>query len=129
MIDIEWKKNFETGNKEIDLQHHYFIELINRIHKELNQTVDKTHQERLIKELLKYADFHFTSEENIAFSLHCHELQQHINRHTELLEETKHHAMELRNGDMTTDQFIEYLYSWFAGHTIYEDKKLLSVKR
>ena len=124
-MDIEWQETFETGNEEIDLQHHYFINLINRIHKELNKTANVEHQERLLNELLKYAEFHFASEENIAFGLKSKGLKRHKERHRELFEETKRHINQLKKGEMTVDEFILYLYSWFVGHTIHEDRKLL----
>ena len=124
-MEIEWNTTFETGNEEIDLQHHYFVGLINRIHNNFKHSTDKDHQQRLLTELLKYADFHFTSEENIAFSLNSPELTTHNQRHAELLEETKKHALELQQGEITIDQFVMYLYQWFSGHTIHEDRKLL----
>ncbi len=127
-MDFEWNKKFETGHEEVDLQHHYFISLINRIHKEYDKTLDKDQQTSLLVELIKYADFHFTSEENIAFALQSPELEQHKERHKELLQETEKHIIELQDGSITIDQFASYLYEWFAGHTLYEDRKLLVAK-
>lgn len=30
-MDLEWESNYETGNEYVDLQHRYFVDLINRV--------------------------------------------------------------------------------------------------
>ena len=32
-MELEWESDFETGNEDVDLQHRYFLDLINRIRK------------------------------------------------------------------------------------------------
>ena len=124
-MELEWESDFETGNEYVDLQHRYFLDLINRIRKNFNETNDVAYKGKLIIELKKYADFHFTSEENIAISLNLPEvMSEHHQRHLELLEEFSHHAEDLNKGLKTIDGFLGFLSDWFIGHTIYEYKKL-----
>ena len=124
-MDLEWQSDFETGNEYVDLQHRYFLDLINRIRNKFMDTNDVAYKGKLINELKKYADFHFTSEENIATSHNIPEdISSHHQRHLELLEEFDHHAEDLDNGLKTIDEFLGFLTDWFIGHTIYEDKKL-----
>ena len=123
-MELEWESDFETGNEYVDLQHRYFLDLINRIKKNFKETNDVTYKGKLINELKKYADFHFTSEENIATSCNLSGVSGHHQRHLELLEEFNHHAEDLKNGLKTVDEFLEFLTDWFVGHTIYEDQKL-----
>jgi len=73
---------------------------------------------------VKYADFHFTSEENVAISCDLQPLQKHQERHKELLSELNMHVNDLLSGRYSTDKFIGFLHDWFAGHTIYEDRRL-----
>lgn len=123
-MDFEWPSDFETGNEIVDLQHRYFVDLINRVGTNFKNTSDVAYQERLIIELKKYADFHFTSEENIATSCNLPGVSGHHQRHLELLEEFSHHAANLNKGTKTADEFLEFLTDWLIGHTMYEDKKL-----
>jgi hemerythrin len=123
-MELEWESDFETGNEDVDLQHRYFLDLINRIRKSFSESNDIAYKEKLIIELRKYADFHFTSEENIATFCNLSGVSGHHQRHLELLEEFKHHAEDLANGLKTIDQFLGFLTDWFVGHTIYEDKTL-----
>ena len=108
----------------VDLQHRYFLDLINRIRKNFNETNDVAYKGKLIIELKKYADFHFTSEENIATSCNLPGVSNHHQRHSEILEEFNHRAEDLNKGLTTVDEFLGFLTDWFVGHTIYEDQKL-----
>ena len=123
-MEIEWESNFETGNEIVDSQHRYFVDLINRVGLNFKETDDDAYKERLISELRKYADFHFTSEENIATASKLPGISSHHQRHAELLEEFNQHAADLKNGSQTVDDFLNFLTDWFIGHTVYEDQKL-----
>ena len=123
-MELAWESDFETGNEYVDGQHRYFVNLINRIRKSFRESNDIAYKEKLIIELKKYADFHFTSEENIAISCNLSGVSGHHQRHLELLEEFNHHAEDLNKGLKTIDGFLDFLSDWFIGHTIYEDKKL-----
>ena len=125
-MELEWESDFETGNEYVDLQHRFFVDLINRVGIKFRETDDVAYTEKLISELRKYADFHFTSEENIATSCNLPGVKIHHQRHSELLEEFNHHADDLKEGSKKVDEFLGFLTDWFIGHTIYEDQKLFS---
>ena len=123
-MEFEWQLDYETGNEYVDLQYRYFLDLIKRVGINFNETNDAVYKEKLIIELRKYADFHFTSEENIATSCNLPGVSGHHQRHIELLEEFNHHAADLNKGLKAADEFLDFLTDWVIGHTIYEDKKL-----
>jgi hemerythrin len=125
-MELEWESNYETGNEYVDLQHRFFVDLLNRVGTNFRETDDAAYRQRLISELRKYADFHFTSEENIATSCDLQGVSGHHQRHMELLEEFNHHAEDLKKGLVTVDQFLGFLTDWFIGHTVYEDQKLFN---
>jgi hemerythrin len=123
-MELKWQLDYETGNEYVDLQHRYFVDLINRVEINFRETNDAAYKAKLISELRKYADFHFTSEENIATFCNLSGVSRHHQRHSELLEEFNHHAEDLSKGSKTVDEFLGFLTDWFVGHTIYEDQKL-----
>ena len=125
-MELEWESNFETGNEYVDLQHRFFVDPLKRVGKNFRETDDAAYTEKLISELRKYADFHFTSEENIATSCKIAGVSTHHQRHLELIEEFNHHAEDLKKGLITVDQFLGFLTDWFIGHTIYEDQNLFN---
>ena len=116
---LRWGHKFETGVKEIDLQHHYFMELINRIAVELKQPSPEKYRKRLLYELYKYAEFHFISEENLLLKYNFPEYDQHSQLHHELIEKLSSHSFL-----DTSDEFLGFLMDWFLHHTVSEDKKI-----
>jgi len=48
MQDTLWHKEYEIGVEDIDLQHHYFFNLINRIETEIAGTDDRRYIESLV---------------------------------------------------------------------------------
>jgi hemerythrin len=126
-MELEWESDFETGNEYVDSQHRYFVNLINRVGMNFRETDDVAYKEKLISELRKYADFHFTSEENIATSCNLPGVSGHHQRHLELLEEFNQHAEDLNKDSKTVDEFIGFLTDWFIGHTVYEDQKFFKL--
>ena len=125
---VKWKKDYSTGNESVDFQHQYFASLINRISENLLETNDMEYRRRLIDELMKYGQFHFTSEENIATSLGLKAVNKHHQRHVELLEEIRRYSEDLFDGKCSTNDFVEFLFHWFIGHTVYEDTSFFSGK-
>lgn len=119
----KWARDYTTGNESVDLQHQYFAKLINRICADLHASNDTKYKKRLLDELVKYARFHFTSEENIAYSLGLEGLGRHHERHHELLDEIDTHIDDLLIGKYSTDDFVNFLVEWFYGHTVYEDTR------
>ena len=122
--DIEWKQDFNVGIEEIDLQHHYFVSLINRLSHELGDTEDLAYQSRLLTELIQYAQFHFISEENIMYRLGYPELDDHHKLHRDLINTLHVKTGLLRESMVSAAEVIAFLKEWFIGHTLGEDKKL-----
>ncbi|MET0118472.1 MAG: hemerythrin domain-containing protein [Sedimenticola sp.] len=118
---LTWKPEYTTGNESVDHQHQYFTELINRVCASLERSDDEAYRRRLLMELVKYGEFHFCSEENIAYELGLKGQPVHRDRHREMLSELNDHVEDLLAGRYTVARFADFLHNWFAGHTIYED--------
>jgi hemerythrin len=122
--EFQWRSEFETGVEEIDLQHHYFVNLINRLSKSLTTRDHDPAQNRLLNELMKFAQFHFASEENLMSSLNYADLEEHKRLHIKLLN-TLNGRIGLFQQDLAeADQLLEFLREWFLNHILVEDKKL-----
>lgn len=119
---IDWAKKFELGVQEIDLQHHFFVDLINRLVDELGSS-DEAYQMRLIQELDAYAKFHFISEENLMFKERFSGLEEHNHKHFELIQNLNVKQMLFSTGTLSAEEIIDFLRSWFVQHTMKEDMK------
>ena len=125
-MEVYWVSEFEVGNEWVDLQHRYFLDLINRIGKSFKKTNDDDYRRKLIIELHKYAEFHFASEENIAISCGIPGVDDHHQLHIDLLADLNQYAEKLDNGLKTIEEFIEFITVWFLVHTQHEDRKLFN---
>ncbi len=120
---IEWKDTYNIGVDEIDLQHQYFTQLINRLDFELERNIDNEYRFNLIEELLKYASFHFLSEENIMFSSNYSDIEDHKRLHSDLINELNEKIIFFKMSKLTHNEIISFLKNWFLDHTVEIDMK------
>ena len=121
---INWKSNYELGIEDIDFQHHYFLNLINRLSDELKMATSPSRRTALISELNAYARFHFISEENMMEKANYPELQTHRRHHLQLISElnSREAMLQLEKSDQRAEDIVDFLVEWFVGHTTGEDR-------
>lgn len=115
---IDWSDKFFTGQREVDLQHQYFAELINRIIWEVMEVNDIKYHQLLIEELMLYAHFHFKSEENILLRLNYQDLQTHKRLHRELIDSLSARVNIINEGAENSIILIDFIVKWFMEHTL-----------
>jgi hemerythrin len=123
-MEIEWKKEYEVGNLEIDAEHKVFVKIIQKIQHAIEGQAEKKYLERLVLELLKYAEFHFCSEENVMLEIGYPEILDHKEKHEKLLAELRNLIFAFGFDKHETHELVDFLIGWFMNHTIEEDKKL-----
>ncbi len=121
---IHWKLNYNLNIEDIDFQHHFFANLINRLSKELYSSEQVEYQSALIAELNAYAHFHFISEENMMFRVDYPNLEQHKQHHLALIEQLSNegNTFRLHPSKDKAEKIIDFLVHWFLNHTLHEDK-------
>ena len=120
---LEWSDDYLTGVEEIDLQHHYFLRLINRIQGKLGQIMLSGGHAPLLKELGYYAKFHFLSEENLMEEALYPDLEAHRLLHRKLIERLHGEIAMLENDLVSPEHIATMLEQWFREHTLVEDMK------
>ncbi len=120
---LEWDQKLSVGVENIDLQHRYFIDLINRLSIELAGQ-DKDYQAKLIDELSGYTRQHFTAEENLMYKLGYPNLKEHCESHQNLLEKLHGQIGLYLLGMLEGDEIIGYLSTWLLQHILKEDRQL-----
>jgi len=119
----DWNKKYNIGIELVDLQHQYFLNLIKRLSKYLDHDLSKYMITRIINEILKYADFHFQSEENLMLIENYPEYEKHEELHKDLIEDIGTFLNYYSKGEKQPAELIEFLLKWFIDHTLEEDKK------
>jgi hemerythrin len=122
---LKWDCKYELGNEKIDSEHRIFLSLIVDFHEAENLGLPKEKMIRIFKEICKYAEFHFLSEENLMIDNFYPEQKQHANSHRKLLAEANNKLYQLQSDSISPNDAFNFLFNWFAFHTSSEDKKLV----
>lgn len=121
---IDWLPKYDLGIEDIDFQHHYFLNLINRLVNDLDNNAKPAYQEAMIAELNAYARFHFVSEENMMMRADYPRLDEHKSHHRDLLDQLsiKQTKLLMNNSEQEINEIIDFLVGWFIQHTSCEDR-------
>ncbi len=123
MKQLVWDESFEIGVQEIDTQHKEFIKLLRRIKLGFEKEVPLKMQLRILEELIKYAEYHFCSEENIMLITRYPDVRAQQTEHAKLLGSLTRKVETYKRSPATGEQLAEFLYNWFVTHTQVEDRK------
>ena len=124
MVDIVWQKWFELGHFRIDSEHRVFLDLIMALNQDHKAGIAAGKLARSLKEILKYAEFHFLSEENMMIDIAYPQLELHAAEHAKLLQALARNIDRLMAGEDVLEEFLTFLYEWFSDHTIGTDYRL-----
>ncbi|HBF89251.1 MAG TPA: hypothetical protein DDX39_11480 [Bacteroidales bacterium] len=124
MNNLEWSSTYETGIGKIDNQHKNFLEIITTIQKVEKENSDVKKVMRTINELVKYAQYHFLSEENFMEEINYPEFQLHKQLHYKLIELLNIEKNNLELNQISLSHFLDFAVNWFKNHTVNEDKKI-----
>ena len=127
---IVWNNELETGIDEIDDQHRILVKALNDAGVRLSGKHDASLLERITRDLLSYAIYHFEIEENLMaqynYALaHADDAQAHNQQHRSFSAQ----VVELRDGlrtgiPVSRENLLSFLNNWLVGHIKHTDKKL-----
>lgn len=121
---IDWSDKLVIGVKRIDFEHQIFAELINILADKIDAGEDKLSQARTLREIIKYADFHFTSEENIMEECGYPGIKEHISLHQSLQRGLNDRVMAMVGDETSAEEILKFLTAWFIDHTQLEDTRI-----
>lgn len=124
MEPVLWKDKYCIGIEEIDKQHMDFVKLINRFMVLFGSGGHINLQDRVLLEILKYAEYHFVSEENIMIFYNYPDHATQKEAHDVLVRLLKRKSFGLKMGSVNGSDLIRFLINWFMHHTQEEDRKL-----
>ncbi|MBF0270154.1 MAG: hemerythrin domain-containing protein [Alphaproteobacteria bacterium] len=121
MVELVWQKWFEVGHEAIDFEHKIFFTLIHKLQCVTAESEDKAERRRVMEEIFKYADFHFTSEENIMQDSEYGNVDAHKTIHRNLLRDLREAIAAYDVHSDNAEEIVTFLFNWLLEHTIYED--------
>ncbi|MCS7279381.1 MAG: bacteriohemerythrin [Thermodesulfobacteriaceae bacterium] len=128
---ITWDESFEIGIEEIDKQHKHLVFLLNNLYQTLFQNELLWDMEenlsKILQELIKYAEYHFISEENLMENLNFPELECHKNIHEYFRKRVQEFLSEFEREINFRElglSIFKFMKVWVVNHILNDDKKI-----
>lgn len=123
-MNFEWDDQYLTGVAEIDAQHKVFLNMIKRASDLRERPSGDPEVDNILNDVLKYALFHFKSEEALMAGCAYPKMFEQKIEHDRIVKELTARIMDIRSGKGDLTDMLIFLVKWFAGHTTYADKEL-----
>jgi len=122
---LQWKEEYSVGIEAVDHEHKELIDLINRLHGELDASDARSTVPRFFGDLLKGISAHFALEEKFMRDLRYDGLASHKSDHERLLDDLRGimDAFELSE-DVDRVELAQRLDAWFSHHFRTHDARL-----
>ncbi len=122
---VSWSDEYNINVGEIDTQHKKMLELVNDIHSEVEDRVDKEILLDLLFELVEYTRMHFSTEEELMKTHDYPEFKKHHIDHKMLLQYMNDLVAEVSSGKKPVF-YSDYDISsdWALIHISEHDKSL-----
>lgn len=120
-----WGAMFEVGVAEMDQHHHTLFSLANQLAESARQGQGKEPLEKIFEELLRYTQYHFSSEEKLMAAHGYPDAEQHKQAHQELIRKVAEAKRNFSAGeDSIVDEMMGLFTNWLAHHIMETDKDL-----
>ena len=118
---LEWVDSLKTGNRAIDNQHKYLIDLINELAVCLEAGKAEQELKKIANLLYHFTEWHFCLEENCMESMNCPLAAENKNAHGQFIEAVTTYQGKIREASAENFQDIgsemhKVLISWFVNH-------------
>jgi hemerythrin len=119
-----WSPSYSVGVKELDTQHQAMIEIINRLHEAMRTGKGTSELGGIFSEMVKYAQFHFTSEEKILTSAMYPDFRKQKAEHDGFIKKHMEYEKQFKAGKLALSiEVLDFLRNWWTGHIQGEDMK------
>jgi hemerythrin-like metal-binding protein len=125
-----WDKDYNTGVKFIDEQHHYFFSIVRGLTENLNAGDCRDSASRIFFSLAHYAE-HFLIQEEIYFKdYHSPSIREHMKLHKEFVKRVIQFKADYEKDVIETCRtMLVYLEEWFDSHILEYDKEAVDYLR
>jgi len=119
---LTWSAAHAVGIQEIDEQHEHLARLVDRLSTALKDGLDSETTLAGVNEVIRYAAFHFATEERLMEQHQLADLARHRVEHRRLLHDIRHLRVD---GDLASVSLIlRFLQEWLLRHVDGLDRQL-----
>ncbi|MFN4132358.1 MAG: bacteriohemerythrin [Caldimicrobium sp.] len=117
------KKKLATGVKEADEQHKKLVNLVNDLYNAMKQGKGREVIDKTLDELVKYAGYHFNTEETLMTKYGYPELANHKREHENFKAKIKEFMDKKAKGEATLSiEVMNFFKEWLVKHIMGTDK-------
>lgn len=128
MDSFLWNKTYETGLADVDLQHHYLVDVINEFGSLLIfGQIASDDVEQVFKKLADYTQYHFKEEEILMeqVGIDARHYKEHCNKHQDFLDEViSMYAAVSRDSPDSAKYLFDFLTHWLVFHILGMDMNM-----
>jgi hemerythrin-like metal-binding protein len=126
-IDFKWKEEYSVHVQEIDQQHKQLVKLIFELFNSINKRAAKETLGSILDELVKYAGYHFSTEEKYFDLFNYEDKEKHISEHREFAGKVVDFQKKYTDHEVEISyELIDFLEDWLLNHLMESDKKYIS---
>ncbi|MBN2723816.1 MAG: hemerythrin family protein [Deltaproteobacteria bacterium] len=118
---INWNSKFNTGIEDIDMQHKALVEIF--------QTMEDNYGDEnfgpTILFMKDYAEIHFATEEKLMIETQFPLYDAHRKLHDEFINVTEEYAERFLEGNVSSKEVTDFLFTWIVNHIVGTDAKTL----
>jgi len=125
MAVFPWKDEFSVGVKEIDDQHRQLIDMINAFYEALFKGEAKGGLAELLRGLLEYTRYHFSTEEELMQGSAYPGLEEQRGEHALFVAKVSDMSERFAHGELVLSlEATGFLREWLSSHILGTDMKL-----
>jgi len=125
-----WKRSYEIGVAEIDVQHRRLVGFINELSDAMMVKQGHRAVPHVLEELIDYIQLHFTTEEELMQRVKYPALDEHCQEHLEMTKQIlQFKARYYREQDLSPSELLGFLCEWLKVHILDSDKEFGGYQR
>ncbi|MFA7430055.1 MAG: bacteriohemerythrin [Rhodospirillaceae bacterium] len=124
MALLDWNDKMSVGVPALDEDHKKLLALVNELHSVVRKQAPPSIIDRVMRDLVSYADYHFEAEERLLRMARYPDLETHQACHEGLRKQVDALQERLsREGHAVRLQMFDFLSDWLMRHILGEDMK------
>jgi len=133
---LEWNDNkMSIGIKLIDEQHKELLKIINKLSTSINENSQRKDILIIVNELIGYASYHFTVEEELFNKFNYKDSEEHKKEHSLFVKKFRSIKNKISNDKVylkksaieISGEVFQYIVDWFLNHVVGSDKKYVEL--
>ena len=122
---IRWLPDYAVGVDQIDQEHRRLFDLASRLDHTIRSEPKADELQRVLKELLVFADDHFTHEEQLMVRIAYPYYREHCAQHQEIRQKLQTRIVEGEQNEYACAlNLLEVLVEWLKCHTTTTDRRM-----